>query len=99
VLYAIVAEDVPNSLERRTAIRPRHLPRVEQLANEGRLLCGGAFPAIDSLDPGPAGFSGSLIVAEFASLQEAEAWVKADPFYTEGVYAKVVVRPYRKALP
>ncbi len=99
MLYAIVAEDVPNSLERRVALRPRHLPRVQQLANEGRLLCGGAFPAIDSMDPGPAGFTGSLIVAEFPSLQEAEAWIQADPFYTEGVYAKVVVRPYRKALP
>jgi len=81
------------------AIRPQHLPRVQQLANEGRLLCGGAFPAIDSMDPGPAGFTGSLIVAEFPSLEEAEAWIKADPFYTEGVYANVVVRPYRKALP
>ena len=60
---------------------------------------GGAFPAIDNMDPGPAGFTGSLIVAEFPSLQEAEAWIKADPFYTEGVYAKVVVKPYRKALP
>ena len=99
MLYAIMAEDAPNSLERRLALRPQHLPRVQQLANEGRLLCGGAFPAIDSLDPGPAGFTGSLIVAEFPSLEEAEAWVKADPFYTEGIYAKVVVKPYRKALP
>ncbi len=99
MLYAIVAEDVPNSLDRRMAIRPQHLPRVQQLANEGRLLCAGAFPAIDSMDPGPAGFTGSLIVAEFPSLEEAEAWIKADPFYTEGVYAKVAVRPYRKALP
>jgi uncharacterized protein len=99
MLYAIIAEDIPNSLERRMAVRPRHLPRVEQLVKEGRLLCGGAFPAIDSMDPGPAGFTGSLIVAEFPSLEDAEAWIKADPFYTEGVYAKVVVRPYRKALP
>ena len=73
---------------------------MQQLASEGRLLCGGAFPAIDSMDPGPAGFTGSLIVAEFLSLEEAEAWIKADPFYTKSVYAKkVVVRPYRKALP
>jgi uncharacterized protein len=99
VLYAIIAEDVANSLERRTAIRPQHFPRVEQLAKEGRLVCGGAFPAIDSVDPGPAGFTGSLIVAEFPSLEDAKAWAESDPFYTEGVYAKVVVRPYRKALP
>jgi uncharacterized protein len=99
MLYAIITEDAPNSLEKRLAVRPRHFPRVEQLANEGRLICGGAFPAIDSNDPGPAGFTGSLIVAEFPSLEEAEAWAKQDPFYTEGVYAKVTVKPYRKALP
>ena len=94
-----MAEDAPNSLQRRMAIRLRHLPRVQQLVDEGRLLCGGAFPAIDSMDPGPAGFTGSLIVAEFGSLEEAQAWIEADPFYVEGVYAKVVVKPYRKALP
>ncbi len=99
MLYAIMAEDAPNSLERRMAIRPRHLPRVQQLVDQGRLLCAGAFPAIDSMDPGPAGFTGSLIVAEFGSLEEAQAWIEADPFYVEGVYAKVVVKPYRKALP
>ena len=99
MLYAIMAEDAPNSLERRMAIRPRHLPRAQQLVDEGRLLCGGAFPAIDSMDPGPAGFTGSLIVAEFGSLEEAQTWIEADPFYVEGVYAKVVVKPYRKALP
>lgn len=99
MLYAIMAEDAPNSLERRMEIRPRHLPRVQQLVDQGRLLCGGAFPAIDSMDPGPAGFTGSLIVAEFGSLEEAQAWIEADPFYVEGVYAKVVVKPYRKALP
>lgn len=99
MLYAIMAEDAPNSLERRMAVRPRHLPRVQQLVDQGRLLCAGAFPAIDSMDPGPAGFTGSLIVAEFGSLEEAQAWIEADPFYVEGVYAKVVVKPYRKALP
>lgn len=99
MLYAIMAEDAPNSLERRMAIRPQHLPRVQQLVDQGRLLCAGAFPAIDSMDPGPAGFTGSLIVAEFGSLEEAQAWIEADPFYVEGVYAKVVVKPYRKALP
>lgn len=99
MLYAIMAEDAPNSLERRMAIRPRHLPRVQQLVDQSRLLCAGAFPAIDSMEPGPAGFTGSLIVAEFGSLEEAQAWIEADPFYVEGVYAKVVVKPYRKALP
>ena len=99
MLYAIMAEDAPNSLERRMAVRPRHLPRVQQLVDQGRLLCAGAFPAIDSMDPGPAGFTGSLIVAEFGSLEEAQAWIEADPYYVEGVYAKVVVKPYRKALP
>ena len=97
--YAIIAEDAPNSLERRVANRPQHLPRLRQLADEGRLLCGGAFPAIDSLAPGAAGLTGSLIVAEFASLENAKAWIKADPFYLDGVYAKIVVKPYCKTLP
>ena len=97
--YAITVEDAPNTLERRVAIRPRHLPRLRQLADEGRSLCGGAFPAIDSPDLGAAGFTGSLIVAEFASLENAKAWIKADPFYLDGVYAKIVVKPCCKTLP
>lgn len=99
MLYAIIGEDVPNSLDRRMAARPAHLARLNQLQIEGRLLLAGPFPAIDSQDPGPAGFSGSLIVAEFSSLEDARAWADADPFSTEGVYSRVIVRPFRKTLP
>jgi uncharacterized protein YciI len=99
MLYAIIGEDVPNSLDRRLAARPAHLARLNQLQIEGRLLLAGPFPAIDSQDPGPAGFSGSLIVAEFPSLEDARAWADADPFSTEGVYSRVTVRPFRKTLP
>jgi uncharacterized protein YciI len=97
--YAIIAEDSPNSLEKRLAHRPEHLARLTALQNEGLLLLAGPFPAIDSIDPGPAGFTGSLIVAEFNSLEEATAWANADPFVTSGVYAKVTVKPFRKTLP
>ncbi|HQR50405.1 MAG TPA: YciI family protein [Methylophilaceae bacterium] len=99
MLYAIIAEDAPNSLEKRLANRPPHLERLQQLQQEGRLLLAGPFPAIDSVDPGPAGFSGSLIVAEFSSLEDAQAWAEADPFVAGGVYAKVTVKPFRKTLP
>jgi len=99
MLYAIIAEDIPNSLEKRLSNRPPHLARLQQLQAEGRLLLAGPFPAIDSVDPGPAGFSGSLIVAEFASLGEAQAWAEADPFVASGVYAGVTVKPFRKTLP
>jgi uncharacterized protein len=99
MLYAIIAEDVPSSLESRLANRPPHLERLKQLQEEGRLLLAGPFPAIDSIDPGPAGFSGSLIVAEFTSLEEARAWANADPFVSGGVYANVTVKPFRKTLP
>jgi uncharacterized protein len=99
MFYAIIAEDVPNSLESRLANRPPHLERLKQLQAEGRLLLAGPFPAIDSIDPGPAGFSGSLIVAEFSSLEEARAWANADPFVSGGVYANVTVKPFRKTLP
>lgn len=98
MLYAIIAEDAPNSLEKRLANRPPHLERLQQLQQEGRLLLAGPFPAIDSVDPGPAGFSGSLIVAEFSSLEDAQAWAEADPFVAGGVYAKVTVKPFRKTL-
>jgi len=97
--YAIMAEDTPGSLEKRTAARPEHLHRLQALQDAGRLLLAGPFPAIDSIDPGPAGYSGSLIVAEFDSLQAAETWPNADPFVSAGVYARVLVKPFRKTLP
>lgn len=97
--YAIMGEDYPNSLEKRMAARPAHLERLQALQNEGRLLLAGPFPAIDSVDPGAAGFSGSLIVAEFSSLEAALAWAEADPFVNSGVYASVTVKPFRKTLP
>ncbi len=99
MLYAIVGEDVPGSLERRVKARPAHLQRVEARIAEGKLVLAGAFPAIDSPDPGPAGFSGSLIVGEFESLEEARAWIDADPYVTEGVFARVSVQPFRKVFP
>ena len=94
-----MAEDTPGSLEKRLANRPEHLARLQALQDEGRLLLAGPFPAIDSIDPGPAGYSGSLIVAEFASLEIATAWANADPFMNAGVYASVTVKPFRKTLP
>ena len=97
--YAIIAEDTPNSLEKRLAHRPEHLARLTALQNEGRLFLAGPFPAIDSVDPGPAGFTGSLIVAEFSDLQAATEWANTDPFVAAGVYAKVTVKPFRKTLP
>ncbi len=97
--YAIVAEDTPNSLEKRLAARPEHLQRLQALQNVGKLLLAGPFPSIDNTDPGPAGFSGSLIVAEFANLTEATIWANQDPFVTNGVYKQVTVKPFRKTLP
>ena len=97
--YAITGTDHPESLERRTAARPAHLARLEQLQAEGRLLLAGPFPAIDAEQPGPAGFTGSLVVAEFPSLAEAERWAQADPYVEAGVYASVSVKPFRKVLP
>jgi uncharacterized protein len=99
MLYAIIAEDFPNSLEKRMNTRPAHLARITELQNQGRLILVGPFPAIDSVDPGPAGFTGSLIVAEFADLAAAKAWAGADPFVIAGVYANVTVKPFRKTLP
>lgn len=99
MLYAIIAEDTPNSLERRLNARPAHLARLTELQDQGRLILAGPFPAIDSADPGPAGFSGSLIVAEFANLEAAKTWAEADPFVIAGVYANVTVKPFRKTLP
>ena len=97
--YAIITEDKSNSLEKRLANRPAHLARLTALQELGRLLLAGPFPAIDSIDPSPAGFTGSLIVAEFNSLLEAETWANADPFVSAGVYASVSVKPFRKTMP
>jgi uncharacterized protein YciI len=97
--YAIIAEDTPNSLEKRLSARPAHLARLQALQDAGKLLLAGPFPAIDSNDPGSAGFSGSLIVAEFENLNAAKAWANEDPFVAAGVYAKVEVKPFRKTLP
>ena len=99
MLYAIIAEDTPNSLEKRLNARPAHLARLTELQNQGRLILAGPFPAIDSVDPGSAGFSGSLIVAEFIDLGTATTWAEADPFVVAGVYANVTVKPFRKTLP
>ena len=97
--YAIMAEDTPNSLEKRLVARPEHLKRLQTLQEAGRLLLAGPFPAIDSSDPGPAGFTGSLIVAEFSNLQEATEWANNDPFVISNVYKSVIVKPFRKTLP
>ena len=99
MLYVINGEDTPNSLEKRMASRPDHLKRIKELQNEGRLILAGPYPAIDSSSPGPAGFTGSLIVAEFISLEAARAWAKNDPYVISGVYAKVTVSPFKKVLP
>ena len=99
MLYIIIGEDRPGSLEARLAARPAHLERLTQLQQEARLILAGPGPAIDSPDPGPAGFSGSLIVAEFASLEAARAWADADPYVAAGVYAQVTVKPFKKVLP
>ena len=97
--YAILAEDNPGTLETRLEVRPRHLARLEQLKAEGRLFVAGPHPAIDAENPGSAGFTGSLVIAEFESLIAAEDWAKADPYLDAGVYAKVVVKPFKKVLP
>lgn len=97
--YAIIAEDVPNSLEKRLEARPNHLARLTTLQNEGRLLLAGPFPAIDAQHPGQAGFSGSLIVAEFHDIDAAKQWANEDPYVSAGVYQHVIVKPFRKTLP
>ena len=99
MLYAIIADDVPDSLENRLATRPAHLERLNALRDQGRLILAGPHPAIDTDEPGDAGFSGSLIVAEFNSLEDAEAWAADDPYRHAGVYAKVTVKPFKKVLP
>jgi len=97
--YAIVGQDVPNSLEKRLAARPAHVARLQTLQDQGRLLLAGPFPAVDAVDPGTAGFTGSLIVAEFASLASAQDWANADPYVAAGVYAGIRVQPFRKTFP
>lgn len=99
MLYAVVAEDRPGSLAKRLEARPAHLARLEALQAEGRLILAGPFPAIDAADPGPAGFSGSMIVAEFESLAAAEAWAAADPYVAADVYAGVTVKPFKLVFP
>ena len=99
MLYAIVGEDHPGTLAERLAVRPAHLERLKALSDAGRLLAAGPCPAIDSPDPGPAGFTGSVIIAEFPSLAEAEAWAAADPYVATGVFARCTVKPFRKTLP
>lgn len=99
MLYVINGEDVSDSLEKRMAVRPEHLKRIQALLEAGRLILAGPYPAIDNEDPGTAGFSGSLIVAEFESLEAARAWANADPYVSSGVYRKVSVKPFKKVLP
>jgi uncharacterized protein len=97
--YAIIGQDVPNSLDKRMAARPAHVARLQDLHRQGRILLAGPFPAVDAEDSGTAGFSGSLIVAEFTSLSAAQDWAKADPYVTSGIYEEVSVRPFRKTFP
>ncbi|MBA2351531.1 MAG: YciI family protein [Pseudomonadota bacterium] len=99
MLYAIIGEDVAASLEKRKGARPAHLARLQDLQDVGRLILAGPFPAIDSPEPGPAGFSGSLIVAEFESTEAAQSWADADPYTLAGVYASVKVKPLKKVFP
>lgn len=99
MLYAIIATDVENSLQQRLAARPAHLERLQQLQEQGRLLLAGPTPAIDSPDPGAAGFTGSLVVAEFPSLEAARQWADADPYVTAGVYANVAIKPFKQVFP
>ena len=99
MLYMIVSEDVSNSLPLRQGARPAHLERLHQLKDQGRLVLAGPNPALDTTDPGDAGFSGSLIVAEFASLEAAQNWADQDPYVKAGVYKTVTVKPFKKVLP
>lgn len=96
MLYIIFATDIPDSLEKRLSVRPAHLARLQALQDEGRLLTAGPNPAIDSADPGTAEFTGSTVIAEFASQQEAEAWAEQDPYVVAGVYQSVIVKPYKR---
>ena len=99
MLYMILGEDIPNSLAKRASARLAHLAHIDELVQAGRIALAGPMPVIDSLDPGPAGMVGSLIVAEFESVEEATAWINADAYVTEGVFAKVTVRPFKQVYP
>ncbi|MAJ90958.1 MAG: hypothetical protein CMF40_02070 [Legionellales bacterium] len=99
MFYAIISQDVENSLDKRLSVRAEHIERLNTLQDEGRLLIAGPHPNIDSEDPGPAGFSGSLIVAEFKSLEDAQAWADADPYIAAGVYKQVTVKPFKRVFP
>ncbi|MGB1109023.1 MAG: YciI family protein [Gammaproteobacteria bacterium] len=99
MLYAIIAEDVPGTLEQRLAARPDHVARLKALLDEGRIVLAGPHPAVDAEDPGEAGFTGSLIVAEFATREDAQRWADEDPYVKAGVYAQVTVKPFKKVLP
>lgn len=99
MLYAIISQDIENSLEKRLASRPDHLARLETLKAQGRLVLAGPHPALDTDNPGEAGFTGSLVVAEFDSLEDAQSWADNDPYITAGVYEKVIVKPFKKVLP
>jgi len=99
MLYAFISQDIPGTLDKRLTARPDHVKRLEQLRDEGRLILAGPHPAIDCEDPGSAGFTGSLVVAEFDSLQEAQQWADADPYVAAGVYASVIVKPFKRVLP
>lgn len=99
MLYAIIGEDTENSLDQRLAVRPAHIDRLQQLQNEGRLILAGPCPATDSDNPGAAGFTGSLIVAEFDNREQAQNWADNDPYLEAGVYARVIVKPFKKVFP
>jgi Uncharacterized protein conserved in bacteria len=99
MLYAVISQDIENSLEKRIAVRPAHIERLNILKNEGRLILAGPHPAIDNNEPGEAGFTGSLVVAEFGSLEDAQTWADADPYLASGAYESVVVKPFKKVLP
>jgi uncharacterized protein YciI len=99
MLYMIYAEDVPNSAEQRAAARPAHLARIQELVDDGRIMIAGPLPNIDSPDPGPAGIGGSLIVGEFESLDAAQSWINDDPYVTQGVFARVTVKPFKQVFP
>lgn len=99
MLYVIIGEDNENSLQQRLAARPDHIARLNELKSQGRLILAGPMPAIDSVDPGPAGFTGSVIIAEFPSLEAAQSWANEDPYNITGVYKNVTVKPFKKVLP
>lgn len=99
MLYIIIAKDVPNSLQKRLSARPAHVARLQALLDQGRLVLAGPMPAIDNDDPGPAGYSGSAIVAEFESLDEAHIWAQSDPYVSSGVYSDVEIKPFRQTFP